>query len=90
MDITKIKEITISKSLKQTVASKNELGLTNYNSIEPSMSLTASNPTQKDIDEMEDFINIRLVNQLGTDPHCLEDNNRQKQLEINTTKGVGQ
>jgi hypothetical protein len=45
----KVKEVSISKTIKQTIASKNAFNLTDYNSNEYTFGLTLSEPTEEDI-----------------------------------------
>jgi len=62
----KIKEITLSKTIKQTRASKTSNGLTNYDSIEPSMAITIENPTKKDVEDGWKKLNNELQKEIDT------------------------
>uniref|UniRef100_A0A6H2A395 Uncharacterized protein n=1 Tax=viral metagenome TaxID=1070528 RepID=A0A6H2A395_9ZZZZ len=58
-----IREITISKSVKITRKVDND-----YHGIEPMMSMTIENPTEKDVKESWAKINQHLTRELDIDP----------------------
>lgn len=80
----KITEVVLTKSLKRTVASKNELGLTNYNSIEPSISITLSEPTEEEIKQTWERINWELNDQLDTEPGWMKHDGIADNKEVDT------
>jgi len=69
----KIKEAVISKSVKQTRATKNDFGGTDYDSVEPSISYTIENPTDKEIKELRQRVNEEVVQDLSIDPAWMTD-----------------
>lgn len=72
----KITAVTLSKTIKQTRASRDQNGLTHYNSIEPSMSMTIEATEEGEvgtqaIHDVWETINHELVNELDTEPRWL-------------------
>ena len=73
----KIKETTISKTVKRTIALRHtdDKTLVDYFSIEPSVSITIDNPTLDGVKQAWNTIDTEISDQLSSDPEWIKDAN---------------